>query len=283
MKGIGHVGALEVLSERGLLKFVKEYVGTSAGALTAMCICTGFTLTEMRDLNLRFDFTLMQTLEPESILDLPNSFGLDTGENLEKLIRALLKTRGLSPDVTFAELATARPGLPRLRVFATDLNSCVPREFSATETPDTPLYFAVIASMSVPFYFRPVLEEATGHLLADGGVVANFPFHLLTDIERAETLGLMFSSFHKVIPGHGIQSFHTFLSQIYYSIYHHKNVELLNEWSSHILIIPCGEAAPLGFDMTSEERMALMEAGRRGAEEFLARGGRPKFARRNSI
>lgn len=283
MKGIGHVGALEVLHEKGLLKFVKEYVGTSAGALMAMCICVGYTLSELRDLNLRFDFTLMQTLEPESILDLPNSFGLDTGENLEKLIRALLKTRGFSSDVTFAELAE-RPGLPHLRVYATDLNSCRPREFSATATPDSPVWFAVVASMSVPFYFKPRLEESTGHLIVDGGVVANFPFHLLTEPERRETLGILFSGDHKFAPAHGIQTFSQFMNQIYYSIYHHHNESSIESWPFHVLVIPCGGIPALGFDMTSDQRLALIEAGRSGAEEFLERGPRRTLrGRRNSI
>jgi predicted acylesterase/phospholipase RssA len=241
-------------------------------------------LSELRELNVRFDFTLMQTLEPESILDLPNSFGLDTGENLEKLVRALLKTRGLSPEITFAELAAVRPGLPRLRVFATDLNSCSPREFSEATSPNTPIYFAVVSSMSVPLYFQPRLEESTGHLLVDGGVIANFPFHLLTEVERAETLGILFSGDHKFALPNGIQTFSQFIHQIYYSIYHHHNKSSIDTWPFHVLVIPCGEFPALGFDMTSEQRTTLIEAGRSGAEEFLARGPlQGRSGRRNSI
>lgn len=285
MKGIAHVGALEVLEERGHLKHVKEYIGTSAGAMIGMCMCIGYTLPELRELNLRFDFTLIQTLEPESILDLPNSFGLDTGENLDKLIGALLKTRGLSANSTFAELAAAKPALPRLRVFATDLNTCLPREFSTTLTPDTPVRVAVTASMAVPIYFRPILEEATGHLLADGGVVAHFPFDLLTADERADTLGLTFSGKRMVLPAGGITTLSTFFYQIYNSIYFHRTNSILEDWRTHIIAIPCGEFPPLDFEMSSETRLFMIETGRKAAEEFVARGysGRRIPERRNSI
>ncbi len=282
MKGIAHVGALEVLEARGLIRKVREYIGTSAGALMALCICIGYTIAELRDICLRFDFTLLQTLEPENILSMMETFGLDTGENLDKLLRALLKTKGHDPDMTFGALAAT--GAPALRVYAVDLQACREREFSAAATPGTPLRVAVAASMAIPIYFTPVRDPATGHLLVDGGLIAHFPFHHLTDVERRETIGIAFSQEYKVRHD-DIPSLGAYIAQLYYSVYHHQNERLNSLWKHRIAFIPCGNYPSLQFDSGTEQKEALLAAGRQGVEEFLERvpALEPAPARRHSF
>ena len=277
MKGIAHVGALEVLEERGLLKGIREYIGTSAGALMAFCVAIGYSVAELRTLCLGFDFTLMQTLEPETMLDMPSTFGFDSGENLDRLLRALLKARGLSPNLTFGELDTG----PALRIFASDIETCQPKEFSAAKTPGAELRLAVAASMAIPFYFTPVRDPETGNRLVDGGLIAHFPFHHLTDAERLETIGFAFSHEHKVA-GNQVQTIMTYILQLYYSVYHHQNERLYEGWRHRILFINCGGFPSLQFDSTAAQKEALINTGRDGAEEFLGRKG-PRPARRYSI
>ncbi len=280
MKGIAHVGALEILQERGLLKGVREYIGTSAGALMGFCLCIGYTIAELRDICVRFDFTALQTLEPEAILSILETFGMDSGENLEKLLRALLKTKGHDPDMTFADLS----GTAALRVYAVDIQACREKEFSASATPRVPLRVAVAASMAIPFYFTPVRDTETGNFLVDGGIVAHFPFHHLTDAERKETLGLAFQQDYKIREGEILESFAQYLLQLYYSVYHHQNERLFAEWSHRILFIPCGEFPTMRFDSTAEEKEALIAAGRLGAEKFLeGSGSTAVISRRHSI
>jgi predicted acylesterase/phospholipase RssA len=56
---IGHVGALVELANHIPLKAVKEWMGVSAGSLVAMCLSIGFTLDELYDICIRFDFWLL--------------------------------------------------------------------------------------------------------------------------------------------------------------------------------------------------------------------------------
>ena len=135
IRGLAHIGALEVLEENGSLRAVKEYIGISAGALIAFCMCVGATLSELRMMATVLDFGSIRDLEPETMLSFMETFGLDTGSNLEKLARAVLRAKGLSPTLTFEELVAARPTLPRLRIFATDLNTCTIAELSAATSP----------------------------------------------------------------------------------------------------------------------------------------------------
>lgn len=279
LKGIAHIGALEVLSEKGLLNALKEYIGISAGALVAFCLCIGTSLSSLRMIISLLDFGLVRDLNPETMINFPETFGLDTGVNLEKLLKAILKARSLSTKITFQELADAKLG-PSLRILTMNLNTCLPQEFSVKLTPNAEVVMAVQASMSIPIYFSPVREPVTQHFLSDGGIFSGSPFKYLTEEERRHTLSIAFNDTHK--PTESITNLFGFLTQIYFSADYYSAKELRQKWSQNIMYINCQKISVLQFEATQEEKIALMDAGRQAAEDFLKCPGR-KPARRFSF
>lgn len=190
MCAIAHVGALIELSKHIPLKAVKEWMGVSAGSLVAMCLCIGFTLDELADFCVRFDFTNIK--EYDSVPGWILHFGIDTGERLQKFVEACLHVKGLSSDFTFEECQT-KFGVS-FRVIATDLNDAAPVIFSPKETPDYRVADAVRASMSYPYYFQPLICPKTGHYLVDGGVISNYPLFVLPEVEHSRTLSIYIKS-----------------------------------------------------------------------------------------
>ena len=266
IKGLAHIGVLEVLQERGYLGAVKEYIGISAGALCAFALCVGTTLSELRMLVSVLDFGVIRDIEPEAILTFSEVLGLDTGANVEKLLRAILRAKGLSPTLTFAELVAARKG-PALRVFATDLNTCEVCEFSAAVTPEVPVCVALRASICIPIYFQPVRHPETGHYLVDGGLVNHSPFKFLTVEEQDFTLSITFSDDHK--PKEEIVGLPEYLVQLYYALQYHANKELTHRKDHQVIFIKAGHINSLNFEMDHDARLAVLEAGRASAVEFL--------------
>lgn len=282
LKGIAHIGALEVLHEGGYLKSVREYIGISAGALVAFCLCIGVGLSELRMVISLLDFGLLRDINAETVLDFPETFGFDTGANLEKLLKTVLRAKRLSPDITFGELAALRLG-PRLRIIAMNVNTCMPQEFNATVSPDMSVYIAVKGSMSIPIYFSPVLDPTTNQYLTDGGIYVASPFRFLTVEERRHTLAIAFNDTHK--PRTEVTTLQEFLCQLYYCL-DYKNVrDIATEWDDHIMYIKCMLVTPLQFETSQEEKIALMDSGRASAEEFLRQGSgrRPPPTRRFSF
>jgi predicted acylesterase/phospholipase RssA len=277
MKGIAHVGALEVLHERGLLKCVREYIGTSAGALIALCMVLGYTLQELRTLCTLFDFSLMLNLEPETILLCPDKFGLDNRLNLDRLLVTLLKAKGYGAATTFEDLRE----LPKqLRVYAANITNCDVHEFSLKATPRVELRVAVQASMCVPFYFTPVVHPDSGHFLVDGGIIAHFPFIHLTDAERAETIGVAFT---KQVHDSKIDTLLAYIMHLYTSVYHHQNQHLYSKWGHRIIRIECGRFPSFHFEASAAEKTYLMNKGREAVESTLARRASATITRRNSL
>ena len=276
LKGIGHIGALEVLSERGYLKSLREYVGISAGALVAFCLCIGASLPELRMVISLLDFGLIRDLDPETMLNFPDTFGLDTGANLEKLLKTILRSRRLNPEMTFKELDALKLG-PKLRVIAMNLNTCAVQDFNVDTTPAIQIALAVRASMSIHIYFSPVYEPTSGHYFSDGGIYFPSPFKFITDSERIHTLSLAFSNTHK--PRQDIKNIQEFLFQLYYSLDYETEKDLQKAWGHSIMYIDCKGANVMNFEATQEEKTVLMELGRESAENFLRTPGRKPMRR----
>lgn len=284
IRGLAHIGALEVLEERGALRAVKEYIGISAGALIAFCMCVGATLSELRMMVTVLDFGSIRHLEPESILSFMETYGLDSGANLEKLARAVLRAKGLSPTLTFAELAAVKPSAPRLRIFATNLNTCTIAELSAATTPTMQVVAALRASTCIPIYFQPVVDPVSGHHFVDGGIVSHSPFTFLTAEEADSTLSITFSDEHK--PVGEIRDLKEYLVQLYYAFDFYYNKELTGRRQRQVLFIRTGRRNSLDFELGQEQRVELINMGRKSAEEFLAAfpgQGAPRPVRRFSV
>lgn len=190
MCAIAHVGALIELAKHIHLKSIKEWMGVSAGSFVALCICIGFTLDELYDISIRFDFTNIK--EYDSVPGWILHFGIDTGERLHKMIEACLHVKGLESDFTFQELQTKFN--KSLRIIATDINTAEAIVFSPKDTPDYKVADAVRASMSYPYYFQPFICPKTGHYLVDGGVVSNYPLFVLPREEHSQTLSILIRS-----------------------------------------------------------------------------------------
>ena len=266
-KGFAHVGALESLDKAGLLTSVREYIGISAGALCCLCLCIGCSLPELRKIVSLLDFSLIRDIDPETILNFTETFGIDTGANVTKLLCAILKGKKLSPTCTFAELGEKALG-PSLRVFATNINTCRVQEFSAKTSPHTEIRFAVQASMCIPVYFTPLSHPETGHLFLDGGVHSSSPFRHLSDEEKRWTLSIAFGDTHK--PTEKIETLYEFLAQLYYSTDYEYSLELKHRWPANTIVIPCAGINTIQFELSQEEKEKIMEAGHKATEEFLA-------------
>jgi NTE family protein len=277
IRAVSHLGALQHLETKGLLKAVKEYVGVSAGAFIGFCLAIGYTISELRILCILFDFSLVRNLDPEAALLFPTTFGLDDGQNLSKLLVTLLKAKNLSPSLTFKDLT-----IFELRCYATDLHTTQMREFSVSKTPNVKLVDALRASMSLPAYFTPVCDPETGNTLIDGGILHNFPMDFLTESEIKETLGISFlySTRSKI---NTIEDLPTFFSQIFACYFIPRTQRLYVKYKERCILIPIGEYPSWNFEATREDRETILEAGKKAAEVFLDRFKVRRPLRRYSV
>lgn len=265
LRVVSFIGSLQVLEQEGILPKIREFSGVSAGAMLATMLALGYSLAKIERFFLEYDFSHVRSVEPEAVLGLFQSYGIDSGENLEKLIVKFLYHKGFQPTATFKDLADSGR-CKGLRMWAADLEMTEPVEFSADLTPHISIVTALRASSAIPGYFVPIPHPDTGHLLVDGGVYDNYPISYLKPEEQEESLGFAFKFQSRQ---RSILSISDFIGAIVSGYYIPSYQELLKKHASRTIEIACYEFPSIHFEATIEEKKALIDLGREAAQSFV--------------
>ena len=301
VKGIGLVGAVSVLEERGYQPW--NVAGTSAGAIVATLVAAGYQAAELKELMLNLNFNDFKDPTWQNRIPLVGGIasvlmtkGLYTGEYFYQLMRQLLADKGVR---TFADLRHPDAnGDPRYRykaqVIASDITGrellVLPRDANKLGiNPDNLIVAeAVRMSMSIPVFFVPVQVKNPGtgreHVIVDGGMLSNFPVWLFDSegVPAWPTFGLKLvepdpkTSLAQRLPPearetggiHGIVDYARSLvgtmTEFYDRLYLEKD-----SFVRTITISTLG-VRTTEFDLSRERAMQLYDAGRAAAEDFLS-------------
>ena len=273
IKCLSYVGAFKELEERNMLKKVNQYTAVSAGAFMAFVYTIGYNLNDISSIIKNLDLTSIQNIDDNLLFSFFDDFGIDNGSNLEKLIESFLKHKGYNRDITFKQLYSIKKVV--LRFYAVDLNEGILKEFSVYTTPDISLIFALRATMSIPGYFTPVVDSETGHYYVDGALLNNYP---ITLVDNTNILGISFDYSTTYIDN--IETIQSYFNQLISCIYN-KLEEIPLKYKEKTIYIKCS-ASTINFFLSEEERVELMEVGRRAVINYLESSSQ-KITRRNSI
>jgi len=274
--GIAHVGALKELSNHISLKSVKEWMGVSAGSFLAMCICIGYTLDELYDVCLNFDFSHIK--DYDSVPGCLLHFGIDTGDRMQKLIEACIHVKGLSSDFSFKQCYEMF-GLS-LKIVATDLNDAKSVVFSPADTPDYKICYAVRASMSLPYYYQPFICPVTNHFLADGAVISNYPLFIIPKEDHIRTLSIIIrTSVTKVDDIMNLSIDELVTRPLRILLMEKANLEL-KLYSLNCIEIQLGDVNIMDFSFDEKTKQNIMLKGKESVIDYFKN---IKIKRRNSI
>ncbi len=193
VKGIGLVGAISVLEERGY--GVHRVAGTSAGSIVGALVAAGMPAAALVDVMRQVDYKRFQDATMLSHFGLAGEAmsvlfdeGAFKGDYLVEWLTGQLESVGVS---TFADLGEADPesALPpeqryRLVAMTSDVSEGrlrrLPWDYPqyGLDPATVKVADAVRASMSIPFFYQPVkLRHRDGResWLVDGGMLSNFP------------------------------------------------------------------------------------------------------------
>jgi len=183
IKGISFIGALDYLQLISVINInqINHWVGTSAGAILAYLFSLEYSIQEIKDFILDFNFSKLQ---PEiSIDNLFTLHGIDNGAKMIYSLTNFLKTKYNLDDITFSEHYKLTN--KKLTIIGTNFSKGIESVFNFEKTPDMSIILAVRISISVPIIFIPVLYNSDYYV--DGALVNNFPInHCNSDT----TLGL---------------------------------------------------------------------------------------------
>jgi NTE family protein len=191
LKGIVYGGCFQALEECGILKNIKRIAGTSVGALFGYSMLLGFTSAQIQELILKINFTFLRDINIDNILSFHNSFGFDTGNNIEKVLRVTTEKQGLTPDITFEQFHRIT-GVEFIVV-----TTCVSKRekvaFSYKTYPNFSVVKAIRISCGLPFIFNATTIDGEDYV--DGGLMENTPISFFTGEEDIEnTIAFLLNS-----------------------------------------------------------------------------------------
>jgi NTE family protein len=202
VKGIAHVGAIQVLEEHGYDRF-QRVVGTSVGALVGALVAAGVPGAEIERHIMEFRFDDLRDRggidrlpllgQPLSIL---GELGVYEGKRVQRWLHEVLADLGAD---TFGKLKSRAAGLPDraldqgrspLVVLTADVTRgrlvALPDAYAEYgRDPDAqPVADAVRASLSIPVFFEPV--RLGDSILVDGGILSNYPIAIFDRDDPAQ-------------------------------------------------------------------------------------------------
>jgi len=302
VKGIGFAGAIRAIEQAGY-----EFhcvAGTSAGAIAASLLAAGYTGEEIEHELLNLDFrTLGRRRRWYKFRVVTNTirvirhFGVYKSDAFEDWLGELLARKGV---VTFGDLRTDNSEERfkyRFQAIASNLTRrqmlILPRDLAlfGFDADKFPVAKAVRMSMSIPLFYRPYVlhdvNDVQQHIV-DGGLLSNYPVWLLDRRDgppRWPTFGFRFTNDgrtkHQYNPTETIDSFVEFAQGLLGTMLDSMDSKFISTSSGDFarsILIPTNVPTRNGerrvtatyFEITDGENRAMIQNGRRAAEDFLA-------------
>ncbi|MBI2868728.1 MAG: patatin-like phospholipase family protein [Chloroflexi bacterium] len=290
VKGIGLAGAVAVAEEKGYRW--SNLAGTSAGGIVASLLAAGYSGVELKDIISKVDYTRFKDCRGPGRLPVIGPIssllfrkGMYEGRYFESWLRGLLREKNVRTfaDLVIEEFKEDDRYRFKLRVIASDVTRgrmlVLPQDAAqfGMKPEDLDVAAAVRMSMSIPFFFEPVIfrnrKARQSSYIVDGGVLSNFPVWLFdteSDVPAWPTFG-----FKLVEPEEGaprrIRGPVSLLAALFGTMMEAHDARYIeNEQFVRTIPIPTLGVKTTEFNITTERTEALYHSGRRAAEEFLA-------------
>ena len=178
-KGYAYLGVYKALIDLDLLKGIMNICGVSSGSMMALLICIELDYMTCKNILYKIvTFENLKTFKSNEIFNILETYGLETGENIKKIIYFVLDKQTGNRHCTFKELNDIFPS-KKLIIVGANITTGQSEFFSVDTTPDMEIYDAVRISISIPFVFTSV--KYNNLIYGDGGLINNFPIDYFND------------------------------------------------------------------------------------------------------
>lgn len=191
LKTIAYIGAIIALEEEGF-KCIRA-AGTSAGAIFAALIMSGYSGTELKQIIKHINFNDLIKKEPNSIKGILQEKGMYSLYYIEKEISILLSRKSVYNFKLYKnnndynlKMTGSNISINKPVIFPNDL-------LNYNFNPDYfPISKAVIMSCTYPGFFKPL--KLNNMYIADGGIYNNFPYNVFKYKKDDIVIGFILSN-----------------------------------------------------------------------------------------
>ena len=259
LKGLAYIGMLKFIEETPeKFKNIKEYVGTSIGAMMCMLIALGYNSVDLLKI---FNSLDIEKLRNPKVSTFFENYGLDNGDNIEKLLKILIKNKGHPENLTLRELYNINS--VNLVVCTTNVSTKKCKYFNYIDDPEIPIHLIVRMSMCIPMIFSPI--KYNGEHYVDGALTNDFPVNYPTETPEKCICVRLLTETRGSSEIKGIESYMRNLLKIAFNSNIAVNESLAIREKMHVVKLPIEYTNTVNFEITSEQKLKIYE---RGYSEF---------------
>ena len=184
-----HIGFVKYLVDNDLFKNVDTFIGTSGGAIVSLLLSVNYDIDTLTELFIKLKYEQLEKIDSDSILNFFDTYGIDTGENMERALRIMLKNKIGKSYITFKELYEETHN--NLVICATNLHRHQEVYFDRNNYPDCDIIEAAVMSIAIPLLYTP--RTYKDEFYVDGGLLNHYPIEYIetVNMKRDETLGIL--------------------------------------------------------------------------------------------
>jgi len=279
VKAYAFLGALDSIHEKNIK--IERVAGTSAGAIMASFVASGFNRTEIEQLLI--ESNLKKFLDPPFLSEkipfakwllLYFQMGLYRGEQLENWLHRLFLEKGIETfqDIKegYLKIVVSDISLGKLIVIPDDLERVYgldPMQFRVAT--------AVRMSASFPYFFMPkqiMGKKKKKSYIVDGGLLSNFPLWIFRkgNKDARPVLGITLSEALEDQQPNDIKNALDMLQAIFQSMLRAHDARYISKsMESNIIFIPVKNIRTTDLSISDEQKQLLIQLGKEKTEHFL--------------
>lgn len=258
IKGITYVGSLLILNKLNILKNIKEYIGSSVGALLCALLNIGYNVNELKQI-LNIDFSKYLNI---NILQLFSKLGVDNGNTITKLIKSIIKQK-VDPNITFIKLFKLTN--KKLTITGSCLNDGEIYYFNYINNPNMKIINALRISISFVGYFEPVIYK--NKLFIDGSFYSPCPANFYKN-EINKVLILRCKSEYKTSDTKKLLIFKNYIFKFIENLKKRYLDLNYNEYKNNTIILNDSTFA-MNFDLSNKIKKQMFNIGQKDTLLFI--------------
>jgi predicted acylesterase/phospholipase RssA len=256
LKGLIHIGFLQVLEEMNILKQCKRYVGASIGSFFALLLSIDIKVNDIEKLFLCIDPKNIVSYNPENLIKLFDTLGCESSESLENILHIILSKKTGNPRITFIELYELTG--KEVCFSVTNLSKRRGEYFNYKTTPNLEIAEGCMISMCIPFIFEPRLYDKCYYL--DGGITSNFPIEYFSKSIN-KTLGISIQDYNIETPLELPTDIVSLFLAMYKTTISERILLKTAIWNNHIVTV-YNDFPAFDFNITNSSKIKFIQCGR---------------------
>jgi predicted acylesterase/phospholipase RssA len=261
MNGFYMIGILKLLDEYNILNKINKFYGVSIGSFLILFVTLGYTIKEIINFNITFDFNL---LIKSNIDDIFNDLCFINIDNFIFTIKKFISHKNIDENISLSEYFKFNN--KDIYIIGYNITKSDIVIFNHKTHPDIKLWEVIFISACLPSLVHPY--KYNNEYYCDGGVVNNYPIDLISKDEIKNTLGIAIKKnkddpveINNIIDNLTIFTYHKYFISILSTAFEKDFQKMNDKTYNNIIIYIDDKSSFINFNLNMNDKKYMIDYG----------------------